>query len=54
MEVLGHYRLKLGFSDGNSREVDLSGALRGPICDPLADSAFFAQVRVDEDLGTIT
>jgi hypothetical protein len=53
-EVLGHYRLKLGFSDGSSRELDLTGELSGPIFDPLSDPAFFAQVQVDKDLGTIT
>jgi Protein of unknown function (DUF2442) len=53
VEVLGHYLLRLGFSDGTSREVDLSGSLQGPIFEPLADPAFFAQVRVDDDLGTV-
>jgi len=53
VEVLAHYRLRLGFSDGTSREVDLTGALHGPIFEPLADPAFFAQVRVDHALGTV-
>jgi hypothetical protein len=53
VEVLGHYRLRLGFSDGSTREVDLTGELRGPVFEPLADPAFFAQVRVDPELGTV-
>jgi hypothetical protein len=51
-QVLGHYRLKV-FSDGSSRDVDLTGELRGPIFEPLADPDFFAQVRVDDELGTV-
>jgi hypothetical protein len=53
VQVLGHYRLRLGFSDGGSRDVDLTGALHGPVFEPLTDPAFFAQVHVDEELGTI-
>ncbi len=53
MEVLGHYRLRLGFSDASSRDVDLTGELRGPAFEPLADPDFFAQVRVDDELGTV-
>jgi hypothetical protein len=54
VEVLGHYRLRLGFSDGVSRDVDLAGELHGPIFEPLADPNFFAKVRVDDELGTVT
>ncbi len=53
VEVLGHYRLRLGFSDGSRREVDLTGELHGPIFEPLGDPDFFAQVRVDDELGTV-
>jgi hypothetical protein len=53
VEVLGHYRLRLGFSDGSSRDVDLTGELHGPIFEPLADPDFFGKVRVDADLGTV-
>jgi hypothetical protein len=52
-QVLGHYRLRVGFSDGSSRDVDLNGELHGPVFEPLADPEFFAQVRVDEALGTV-
>jgi hypothetical protein len=52
-EVLGHYRLRLGFSDGSVRDVDLTEELRGPVFDPLADPDYFAQVRVDDELGTV-
>jgi hypothetical protein len=53
VEVLGHYRLRLTFSDGGSRDVDLTGQLIGPVFEPLANPDFFAQVRVDEELGTV-
>ena len=36
-QVLGHYRLRVGFSDGSSRDVDLTGELHGPVFEPLAD-----------------
>ncbi len=35
------------------RPVDLTGGLHGPAFDPLADPDFFAQVRVDDELGTV-
>ncbi len=53
VEVLGHYRLRLGFSDDSSRDVDLSGELYGPVFEPLADPDYFSQVRVDDELGTV-
>lgn len=53
VKVLDHYLLRLGFSDGSSRDVNLAGELRGPVFEPLADPDFFAQVRVDDDLGTV-
>ena len=53
VEVVGHYRLRLGFSDGSRREVDLTGELHGPVFEPLGDPDFFSQVRVDNELGTV-
>jgi hypothetical protein len=53
VQVLDHYLLRLGFSDGSSRDVDLTGKLRGPVFEPFADPDFFAQVRVDDELGTV-
>jgi Protein of unknown function (DUF2442) len=53
VQVRDHYRLGIGFSDGSSRDVDLTGELRGPVFEPLADPDFFAQVRVDYELGTV-
>lgn len=55
VEVLGHYRLRLTFSDGLVGDVDLSD-LRdwGGVFAPLRDPGAFAQVRVDPETGTIT
>lgn len=51
-----HYRLRVAFSDGTSREIDLSGRLRdgGPVFRQLYDDpALFAQVYVDPEAATI-
>jgi hypothetical protein len=53
VDVLGHYKLALGFSDGSKRDVDLTGDLHGPVFEPLADPGYFAQVQVDDQLGTV-
>jgi hypothetical protein len=54
VEVLGHYRLRLGFSDGLVRDVDLSRlADRGGVFVPLRDPEYFSQVRVDPEAGTV-
>jgi hypothetical protein len=48
------FRVRLGFTDGSEREVDLEPYLRGPIFEPLRrDPDLFAAVRVDRELGTI-
>jgi len=50
---LGGYRLRLGFSDGAVKDVDLTGTLWGPLFEPLKDPGYFAQVRIDEESGTV-
>jgi hypothetical protein len=50
---LSGWRLRLTFTDGLIREVDLSGDLWGPMAEPLKDPDYFSQVRVDPELGTI-
>jgi hypothetical protein len=51
---LGDYRLLLEFEDGVQGVVDLTDSLsfRG-IFAPLRDAAYFAQVRVEPELGTV-
>ena len=46
--------VRLTFSDGSERVVDLAPYLRGPIFEPLvADPLLFRAVQVDPELGTI-
>jgi hypothetical protein len=47
------FRLRLTFTDGLVREVDLSGDLWGPMAEPRQDPAYFHQVRVDPEVGTV-
>ena len=53
VKPLSGSRLRLTFTDGLIREVDLSGDLWGPMAEPLQDPDYFGQVRVDPELGTI-
>lgn len=46
--------VRLGFSDGIVRQLDLAPFLWGPVFEPLReDLEVFRQVRVDPELGTI-
>ena len=54
VEPLEGFVVRLGFTDGTSREVDLDAYMRGPIFQSLRDDqGAFRRVRVDEELGTI-
>lgn len=56
VEHLGDYRLRLTFADGLVADVDLADKVQGstgPVFRPLRDVAYFATVRVDEQLGTV-
>lgn len=53
VESLEGFRLRLTFTDGLIREVDLSDDLWGQMAEPLQDPAYFRQVRVDSELGTV-
>ncbi|MGH9834714.1 MAG: DUF2442 domain-containing protein [Blastocatellia bacterium] len=54
VKPLENFRVRLGFSNGEEKEVDLELLLRGPIFEPLLrDPELFRAVRVDEELGTI-
>ena len=51
---LGGYRLLLRFEDGVEGVVDLEPYLKFfGVFEPFRDQAFFAQVRVDPELGTV-
>jgi hypothetical protein len=54
VRALGDYRLHLRFEDGVEGVIDLTPVLsfRG-VFQPLRDPAYFAQVRVDPELGSV-
>ena len=47
------YELRVTFSDGVVKEVDLVGELHGEIFEPLKDPEVFKQVRVSVETNTI-
>jgi hypothetical protein len=54
VEALEPFRVRLQFTNGTAREVDLAVYLRGPVFEPIRnDPAVFRSVRVDPELGTI-
>jgi hypothetical protein len=53
VDVLRPYVVAVTFDDGHRREVDIAPFLDGEVFRPLRDPAFFAQVTVDPELGTI-
>jgi Protein of unknown function (DUF2442) len=53
VEPLEGFRLRLAFTDGLVREVDLSDDLWGQMAEPLQDPDYFRRVSVDKELGTV-
>jgi Protein of unknown function (DUF2442) len=53
VNYLKTYELRVEFSNGVVKEVDLSGELYGEIFDPLKKPEFFKQMRVNEETNTI-
>lgn len=48
------HRLRIRFDDGTEGEIDVAEEIGFfGVFEPLADPAFFAQVRVDPELGTV-
>ena len=52
-EVCGPWSLRLRFSDGVEKAVDLRPLLFGPVFEPLLDPIYFARVVVDPACGTV-
>ena len=54
VEPLSGFGVRLRFTDGTDKVVDLEPYLHGPVFDPLRDNPhLFRSVAVDPDLGTI-
>lgn len=51
--VCGPHSLRLTFSDGTRKRVDVLPLLTGPVFTPLREPARFAEVAVDPVCGTI-
>lgn len=51
--VVGDHILRLLFSDGTAGDVDFSAERWTGVLEPLNDLAFFAQVTIDPEAGTI-
>ena len=51
--VVGPHSLKLTFSTGESKIVNLLSLLEGPIFEPLKDPSFFSTVILDSEIGTV-
>ncbi|MFQ5524373.1 MAG: DUF2442 domain-containing protein [Acidimicrobiia bacterium] len=55
VEVIKDRVVRLEFSDGSERVVDLAPFLWGPVFQEIAaDDSVFARIRVDPETGTIT
>ena len=53
VQVLEGFRVRLVFTDGSAKTLDLAPYLNGPMFAPLKDPAKFREVRVDPELETI-
>jgi hypothetical protein len=52
--VIGDHVLRLLFSDGTVGDVDFSAERWTGVLEPLNDPAYFGQVTVDSEAGTVT
>lgn len=50
---ISEYRLRIEFTDGAVKEVDLAEELRGEVFEPLKDPDFFSKVMLNPDTRTI-
>ena len=53
VRVLRPYVIDVTFADGLRGCVDLTLELHGPVFEQLRDPAYFAQARVDVEVGTV-
>ncbi len=54
VEALKDFGVRLEFTDGTQRDIDLEPYLRGPIFEPIRNNPMmFRSVKVDQHMGTI-
>jgi hypothetical protein len=54
VDHLGTYRLRVGFDDGLTRDLDFEPVLEGELYRPLRDLSLFSEVAVDPEVHTLT
>ena len=52
-EMCGPQLLRLAFSDGTRKTVNVSSLLSGPVFEPLRNPAYFARAELDRVCGTV-
>lgn len=52
-DVVGSHCLRLAFSDGTHKTVDVRPLLHGPVFEPLRDPTYFARAELDPACGTV-
>jgi len=53
IEIVGPYRLRVGFEDGLSRTIDFRPVLEGELYSPLRDLDRFNSVSIDSEVHTL-
>jgi Protein of unknown function (DUF2442) len=53
VDVCGPTHLRVLFSDGVQKKINLAPLLSGPIFEPLRDQAYFALAKLDPVCGTV-
>ena len=52
-EIVGPYRLSVGFDDGSEQTIDFLPVLAGELYGPLRSLELFNQVRIDPEVETL-
>jgi hypothetical protein len=47
------YVLRIDFSDGTTKDIDLTDELHGEVFEPLRDPSVFLQARVNDETRTV-
>lgn len=53
LSLVKDYELRIEFTNGVAKDVDLRNELYGPVFEPLRDLEFFRQVRVNKETRTV-
>ncbi|MEW5931218.1 MAG: DUF2442 domain-containing protein [Gemmatimonadota bacterium] len=53
VDPLRDYHIRVEFSNGVVKEVDLAEELHGEVFEPLRDTALFSRVAVNPETGTV-